>query len=262
MGEMQKAIIGITANTQIVREGSFPGMEKLSVNQEYMECVHRAGGIAVVLPAVKETGMIQKQMELVDGILLSGGGDLASELYNEAPQWEQGYIRPEQDYYELKLVKMAEKMKKPVLGICRGIQVINVAFGGTLYQDLKKEVAQSIKHDQSAPRHYGSHEVKIKGGGFLGACLPEKIFVNSYHHQAIKKLAAPFRAVAWTSDGIVEAIEYMGKPCIVGVQWHPEMMASHEETMMRDLFDYFVHTVERNLNRENEERSLQKVIGN
>ncbi|MDO5294424.1 MAG: gamma-glutamyl-gamma-aminobutyrate hydrolase family protein [bacterium] len=241
---MSKPVIGIVGNLLIMDGGMFPGLERDYVNRDYSVSVTLAGAVPLILTVQDDEEAIRSQIERVDALVFSGGYDMDPQLYGEEPMWEQGFIHPQVDQFYLKAIKIARELNKPVLGICKGIQAINVAFGGTLYQDLKKQVPESMKHSQSSPRQYGSHAVKIDKDSFLGECLPEETKINSFHHQAIKDLAAGFRVTAIATDGIIEGIESTAGSFVTAVQWHPEMMASHGNTEMIQLFKHFVEKVE------------------
>lgn len=240
---MKKTVIGIAGNILTMDGGMFPGLERDYVNRDYGESIRRAGAVPMLLMAQDDEDAVRSQVERVDGVLLSGGYDVTPQLYGEEPMWEQGFTYPLVDQFNLKVIKAARELGKPVFGICKGIQVVNVAFGGTLYQDLKKQVPGCIKHSQQAPRQYGTHEVEIRKDSFLGECLPEKILTNSFHHQSVKQVAKGFRVIAKASDGVVEAIENTEGSFICAVQWHPEMMASHGDEQMLHIFEHFIEKI-------------------
>lgn len=239
----KKPVIGIAGNILIMDEGMFPGLIRDYVNRDYVTSVRKAGGVPLIMTALDEEEIVHAQVERVDGIILSGGWDLEPQLYGEEPMWQQGFTLPEVDYFYLKVIKAAIEMGKPILGICKGIQAINVAFGGTLYQDIPTQMENTVKHNQSAPREYGTHTVKIEKDSFLGECLPETTQINSFHHQSIKKLAEGFKVTARAKDGVIEAIERTEGNLVTAVQWHPEMMASYGNAEMLGLFEHFIKKV-------------------
>lgn len=240
---MKKPVIGIAGNILIMDGGMFPGLKRDYVNRDYVKSVSQAGGAPVIMTAVDDEEIVRAQTASVDGIILSGGWDLEPQLYGEEPMWQQGFTLPEVDYFYLKVIKAAAEMGKPVFGICKGIQAINVAFGGTLYQDIQGQLENTIKHNQSAPRECGTHDVKIEKDSFLGECLPEKIRINSFHHQSVKTLADGFKVIAQADDGVIEGIERTKGSFVAAVQWHPEMMASHGNAEMMRLFEHFINKV-------------------
>ncbi|WJH37234.1 gamma-glutamyl-gamma-aminobutyrate hydrolase family protein [Paenibacillus sp. CC-CFT747] len=158
--------------------------------------------------------------------MLSGGTDLDPAYFGEEPHPKLGEVVPDRDRAELLLLDAYLQARKPVLGICRGCQVMNAALGGTLLQDIPSQCPDALQHTQKAPRSHGSHLVRIREGsrlhGILGAL---EIRVNSFHHQAVRRAAPGLTVTAHALDGIVEAVERPGPPFFVGVQWHPEDMA-------------------------------------
>lgn len=186
-----------------------------------------AGGIPILLPALENTAQIDRLVEMVDGLLLPGGYDLDPITFGEEPLPGLGTVDPVRDELELAAAKKAMECGIPVLGICRGLQLLNVAAGGSLYQDLPSQVKGSLlQHQQTAPRWFPSHEVTITSGSTLGRLFGgvEHLRVNSSHHQAIKDVAPDFVVTARAKDGIVEAVESRIHSFAVGVQWHPEVM--------------------------------------
>lgn len=240
---MKKPIIGIAGNILIMDGGAFPGLQRDYVNRDYVKSVSQTGGAPVILTVTDDEEIVRAQVANVDGVILSGGWDVDPQLYGEAPMWQQGFILPEVDHFYLKVIEAALEMKKPLFGICKGIQAINVAFGGTLYQDISTQLENTVKHNQSAPREYGTHSVQIEKDSFLGECLPETMQINSFHHQSIKKLADGLKIVAQANDGVIEGIEGTSGSFVSAVQWHPEMMASHGNAEMLRLFEHFIKKV-------------------
>lgn len=211
------------------------------VKYGYMEGISKAKGLGVLLPLSGEKKLIKEIVHRFDGFILSGGPDIDASFYNEPNLFIGGDVSPERDFFEINLVKYAFERKKPVFGICRGIQVINVAFGGTLYQDLHAQFLASIKlkHTQQAPKWHAIHEVLIDRESVLYKTTGnDRIKTNSFHHQAVKEVAPGFKAVAWTGDGLIEAIE-SDDGLITGVQWHPELMWETDRYAMK-LFSSFI----------------------
>lgn len=232
---MSKTLIGISGNILI----SEKGMERAFVNCDYVNSVIAGGGAPVILPVIDDNEAIEAQMRNIDGLLLSGGYDVNPLLYGEEPTEKQEFIYPEIDEHDIKLIKAAYKMNKPILGICRGIQILNVAFGGTLYQDLSHIEDCFIKHSQNSKRNMAGHTVEILKKSKLNEILGDSIQTNSFHHQAVKDIAPDFIADAWSKDGVIEGIEMQGEGFILGVQWHPEGMIDKYPIMIK-LFKAFV----------------------
>ncbi|MEW8956733.1 gamma-glutamyl-gamma-aminobutyrate hydrolase family protein, partial [Clostridium sp.] len=212
--------------------GRFPGYERAYVNDDYVKSVIKAGGIPVILPLINNEDDIKSQLDMVDGVIMSGGHDVNPLLYGEEPSQKLGGILPKRDDFDIKLIKLAMNMKKPLLGICRGHQILNVANGGSLYQDLSFIEGCYVKHDQGSLTNIPTHTVNTKEGTRLREILGEEIHTNSFHHLAVKDVAEGFMACAFAKDGVVEAIEKLGEEFVMGIQWHPEMMAEENENML------------------------------
>ncbi len=233
-------IIGILSNILVMDSGTFPGMERSYVNHDYVAAIDAAGGIPVLLPVVKNTKAIRRQIESVDALVLSGGYDPNPLLYGENPRRMAGFIFPEVDEHQLAAIHLADRAGKPMLGICRGLQILNIAFGGTLHQDVSLVPLSYVQHTQKSRRHSPGHEVSLDRGTFLGDVFGEALIVtNSFHHLAVKDLAEGFIISAKAQDGIVEGIERHGGTPIVAVQWHPEMMFEKNPVML-EIFKGFM----------------------
>lgn len=209
--------------------------QQMSLRDYYTDSISRAGGIPILLAPTRDMEEIKAYLELCHGCLLSGGGDMDPYYWGEEARPELGSISPVRDYFEYVLTTFILEQGLPLLGICRGCQVMNVVCGGTLIQDLKTE----LNHQQKAPRYYASHQIRIENSSLLRCIMKrEHIRVNSFHHQAVELPGKGLLVSARSSDGTVEAIESMqaGVFCL-GVQWHPECM--HDETA-RNLFKYFI----------------------
>ena len=196
---------------------------------DYVDGVVEAGGLPVVLPPVGGAREAEVLLGGLDGLLLSGGSDLDPGYYGEEPVAELGITVPERDAFEMSLVDRALRRGMPIFGICRGMQVLNVALGGTLYQDLPSQMDHQVLlgHRQETPKWQPTHEVQVAGGSQVADIMDTGgLKVNSYHHQAIKDLASGLVAVAHAPDGVVEAVECrdLSQQWLVGVQWHAEAM--------------------------------------
>lgn len=226
-------IIGISGNISFTEGGGLvPGMKKTYANSDYVSSVALSGASPIILPVIENEEYIFDEVKRVDGIVISGGYDVNPILYGEEPKKTQGFTSSELDDFNFKLIKAACSLKKPILGICRGLQIINVYFGGTLYQDLDDEDGFYIKHSQDSSRNFTGHTILVKKDSVLYPILGEKSMVNSFHHQGIKDLAKGFKVGAVAKDGVIEAIEKTDDNFILGVQWHPEGLASNNAKML------------------------------
>jgi putative glutamine amidotransferase len=204
----------------------------IELRPEYPFAVAEAGGIPVLLP-VPGPGVAEDLwlpvMGRLDGLLLSGGPDIASTEFGEPPLRGLGRISPERDRFELTLARRALELDMPVLGICRGIQTLAVAAGGTIYQDIDSQVAGVWQHRQLAPRWHVSHGVRLQPGSIIAEAYGSTdIMVNTFHHQAVKGLPEGFIATGWSGDGLIEAMESTSHRLAFGVQWHPEGIWAHD----------------------------------
>jgi putative glutamine amidotransferase len=233
-------LIGISSSLFKIETGPFIGRERAAVGYDYVQAIKQAGGIPFILPIVENPTHIQRQIELVDGVLLSGGYDVWPLHYGEEPMPCLENICPQRDVYELELIRLAQQLSKPLLGICRGLQLLNVAFGGTLYQDIMAALPAALQHHQKAKPEEAMHTVELVEGTLLHQMMgTSTLLTNSYHHQAVKELAPGFRVNARAKDGLVEGIEKVGESWMLGVQWHPEFMVN-KHVQMRKLFQALV----------------------
>lgn len=195
--------------------------------RDYFTAVHKAGGLPVLLPFVTSPGEAEQYLDRIDGLLLSGGADVDPSHYGEDPLPRLGTVEPERDVSELLLARAALARQLPILAICRGEQVLAVAVGGSLWQDIPSQVPAAIKHAQQAPRWHASHTVRVEPGSRLAQILgATTLRVNSYHHQAVRALPPGWRVTATAPDGIIEAFEAPAGFAL-GIQWHPENFAPH-----------------------------------
>jgi putative glutamine amidotransferase len=218
-------LIGVTTS---ITTGAAP--ERAYVNSAYLRAVQGAGGVPVLLPPQLDPPARDALWTRLDGLLLTGGGDLDPARFGETRHPTVYEVAPARDALELGLCTRAVDRALPLLAVCRGIQVLNVALGGSLYQDIASEPGSPIAHSQTEPRHQPTHAVKVLEGSRLAAVLGAlAVDVNSFHHQALRGLGRGLRAVAWAPDGIVEGVDLPGAPgFVLGVQWHPEDLAGHD----------------------------------
>ncbi|WP_409340788.1 gamma-glutamyl-gamma-aminobutyrate hydrolase family protein [Paenibacillus sp. MBLB4367] len=226
-----KPIIAITPNYED---------ELATLKHAYADQIRKAGGIPVIVPFGLSEEDIAALSETANGLLLSGGADVDPGYFGERPHRELGRVTPERDRVEIILAREFVKREKAIFAICRGIQVLNVALGGSLYQDIATQCPNTHQHTQRAPRCHLSHNVKAVEGSLLHKIAGVSAFkVNSFHHQAVKEPAPGLRVTASSDDGIVEAVEGEKHPFLLGVQWHPEDTAGTDE-VSRKLFEAFV----------------------
>ena len=224
-----RPLIGVTTQTLQAIDGIPDGLpQSVVMNQRYYHAVAAAGAAPVLIPLVDDVETLRAIYDRVDGVLIPGGVDIDPAQFGEQPHERLGRIDPARDRVEIQLVKWAATDRKPVLGLCRGLQVINVALGGTLYQDLDAEYPNAIKHDYyptfGFPRNHLAHDVALTRGSRLRHALEsDRIPVNSMHHQGIKVLASALAPTATAPDGLIEAAESPSDSFMVGVQWHPEV---------------------------------------
>jgi len=186
--------------------------------------------------------MVDKYLSQIDGLLLSGGVDVAPHYFGQQPHRNLASISPERDEIELMLAEKAMSLDKPIFAICRGMQVVNVAAGGTLYQDIDSQIEDVYKHQQKAPRWHATHDVSVGKNTLLGDILDDDIhnfMTNSFHHQAVYEAPESFIVSAKAEDGVVEAMESQRHTFVLCVQWHPEMMYEYHSSM-RKIFDRFI----------------------
>ena len=227
-----KPLIGLSASLDGVT---------VKIQRENIRAIEISGGIPVIIPYYEQEESILTLVDSLDGLLLTGGGDIDPHLFGEEPIPSLDSITPDRDWLESILIKRFMQDKKPILGICRGCQILNVVAGGGMYQDIYSQyTADLLQHTQQAPRDHASHWVTIEKGTLLSQIVgEEKVRVNSFHHQAVHPLAPDFILSAKSADGIIEAFESTLHPFVVGVQWHPEdLFASRLEA--KRLFAAFV----------------------
>jgi putative glutamine amidotransferase len=234
----RRPLIGVSTSITVstpVPPSSGPPPERAYVNSTYLRAVQQAGGVPVLLPPQLDPEAVQELMSAVDGLLLTGGGDIDPVRFGEAAHPTCFDVAPARDDVEIRAVQWALDRKLPVLGICRGIQVLNVALGGGLYQDIPSEPGSDIAHSQAAPRDQPTHGVAVKPGSRLAETLGvDKVAVNSMHHQALRGLGRGLVEVAWAPDHVIEGVELTeSSHFVLGVQWHPEELVAHSEPARR-----------------------------
>jgi len=238
---MSKPIIGITTGERVIPTTASAREEKVvSSPIEYFRSVTRSGGSPIFLPPTADAAAVEAAMERIDGLLLSGGGDINPAEYGEAPH--EATKRPQQsrDLTEFAATRIALECGMPILGICRGIQILSVALGGSLIQDIPSQVPGAIKHNARPNEPRVSHDIRISSGSFLARILGvEEARVNSSHHQSANRSGKGLRFSARAPDGVIEGMELEDGRPILGVQWHPER--TYDKTpLSRKLFDWLV----------------------
>jgi putative glutamine amidotransferase len=234
---MTLPIIGITGHTeQSARPLNLP---LFAIAPTYVQAVELGGGAPVVIPPHMEETRLRAILGRLDGLLLPGGGDILPALFGEQDSGLLWFVDERRDRAELALARWALAEKLPLLAICRGIQVLNVATGGTLVQDIPTQVPDTLSHSTIAgrPKSSVAHTVEVAAGSRLAALVGAgELGVNSAHHQAVKDVGAGLVVTARAPDGVIEGLEIPDHPFCVGVQWHPEaMVESHP--VMRRLFE-------------------------
>ncbi|MBU1107553.1 MAG: gamma-glutamyl-gamma-aminobutyrate hydrolase family protein [Candidatus Riflebacteria bacterium] len=249
----KRPVIGIAYSDSSVRDNEM--RIRTYVSRKYFHAVQLAGGLPILLPAPALpqagfekpdlAGFVDRYLGMIDGLLLPGGEDVHPRYQNEDPAVALDLVNPFRDEFELKLAKVAyEQHKMPVLGICRGCQVIAIALGGKVHQDLGG-IAR-VQHSQKAPRWAVSHQLKIESGSKLASVLKDtnEVFTNSFHHQAIKEIPQGFICCARAGDGVIEAVECEIDRFYIGVQWHPEETFSGDQ-LSRNLFNGLIEAATR-----------------
>lgn len=231
---MKKPVIGISTSVIVDQGGGFPGYERIYVNKDYVSSVLSAGAVPLMIPMEDSEENLRQTLELVDGVIFSGGHDIAPIRYQEEPHQKLQEICPERDAFDFLLYRLTKEKKLPILGICRGFQLMNVSEGGKLYQDLSLKETESFKHSQGHGPSILTHTVSIEAGSRLHEILgKEEIRVNSFHHQAVKSVSEKVAISGRALDEVIEAIEVKNYPFAVGVQFHPEMLQEKEEDMKK-----------------------------
>ena len=229
-----KPLIGVIANTDLNRFG----MLTTTVPTAYTSAIEKAGGIPVILPFTRDTNLLACMADSVQGVLFPGGKDIDPQCYHETPAAELGKVDRSLDFFQMALLELAMADKKPVLAICRGIQLVNVALGGTLFQDISSRFDSGLRHMQTTISFDTDHSVEIEPGSRLHDLFGPRMMVNSRHHQSIDELGKGLEITARAPDGVVEAAQHKVLPMDL-VQWHPELMMQKNNDML-PLFQAFI----------------------
>ncbi len=235
---MPKPLIGLTTT----RVPNPSGRPVFGINEPYVKSVANAGGIPILIPLDLSNDDLDVLLQRLDGVLFTGGYDIDPQLYGNQPHPKVEGIDADRDRVEMHLVHTSIHSSKPFLGICRGCQVINVALGGSLYEDLPEQFPGEVHHDNhDHPRNFLAHSVDIQSNSSLAQIVTSNhTQVNSLHHQGVRKLAPRLQSTAIAPDGLIEAFELPGHPFGLAVQWHPEELQEHE--VMRRLFEKFIQS--------------------
>ena len=228
-----RPIIGVSCSQD-------PESFELKLKADYIEAILINGGLPLVIPVITSAGLLGEALQRCQGLLLTGGGDVDPKFYDHSQPARllARDVNPNRDCYEMGLIDFALKMKKPILAICRGTQLLNIFGGGSLIWDLATEIPNSTPHLSENSRTI-NHEIITIKDSWLQKILGNRINVNSFHHQAVKELGNGLIATAVSVDGVIEGIESHQKTWVVGVQWHPERMLHLPE--MRKLFQEFIY---------------------
>ena len=231
MGSVSRPpLIGVTTSITV---GKHP--ERAYVNSAYLAAIQTAGGLPLPIPPQLDARARDEILAILDGYLLTGGGDLDPATFNEPPHPTLFEVAPARDHLEIALVHHAMESRKPLLAVCRGIQVLNVALGGSLFQDVAGDPGTDIQHQQGKPREEPTHPVKVVAGSRLAQVLgTTDLLVNSMHHQAVKAVGRGLVPVAFAPDTIIEGVELEDPDrFILGVQWHPEELTERDPSARR-----------------------------
>jgi putative glutamine amidotransferase len=236
-------LIGITADSSGCQQtGSKTKRERLySLASRYCDAIENAGGLPIIIPHSRSQTQIRHLLKRIDGLLISGGGfDIDPAYYHEQPIAKLGKINSQRTSTELEAIAFGLKRDLPMLGICGGGQAINVALGGSLYQDIATQFPAALKHQQEERSETYGHMVEVARGTLLyNICRRQRLKVNTTHHQAIRKIGKDLAINATASDGLIEGIESKKHSFVLGLQWHPEVLARNE-AVQRRIFSSFV----------------------
>ncbi|MFC6260139.1 gamma-glutamyl-gamma-aminobutyrate hydrolase family protein [Levilactobacillus fujinensis] len=212
-----------------------------------VEAIVKAGGLPIILPSV-DPADVADYLPLFDGVIFLGGADVDPTFFGEEPHMRLGKTYRKRDLFEIELLKQAVAANKAIMGICRGLQLINVGLGGTLYQDLSEDPNATLKHSQAAMGNQPSHHVTVVSGSTLATLTGDRPYVNSRHHQTVNAVAPTLTVTARADDQVVEALESKDSDQILAVQWHPENMYKHHNES-RQLFKNFIDRAAKRIDR-------------
>jgi putative glutamine amidotransferase len=226
-------LIALSATSEVIRDAL-----RVRLNAAYARALERVGALPVIVPPLGDPSALAGLLDRVDGLILTGGEDVDPSRYGASPHPKLGTTHPERDATELALVSQARARRLPTLAICRGIQLLNVALGGTLIQDILAERPSAMDHEPGAARDTRVHDVTVDAGSRLAAALGDtRVRANSSHHQALDRIAPGLRVTARAPDGIIEGVEWVDDDWwALGVQWHPEELVEGREAWDRQLF--------------------------
>ncbi|GIO27080.1 gamma-glutamyl-gamma-aminobutyrate hydrolase family protein [Ornithinibacillus bavariensis] len=232
-----KPIIGIITSTELDERTFYTAKDNTSA-------ISNAGGIPVLLPYYQHRDDLYQMATLLDGLYATGGYDIDPTLFGEEPHPNLGSVIPARDAFEIQLIRIMMDMDKPILGVCRGCQTLNIAAGGDMYQDIYSQLAgELLQHQQNAPKEHGSHYVDVRKNSLLYRITGEtKLRVNSRHHQANRNVVNPLQISGKASDGVIEAIESKEHNFILGLQWHPESMIESGDIASKAIFKAFLES--------------------
>lgn len=237
---MKRKVIGITSNVvSDIDVPYFNHCKLIRVFSDYSDSVIRADAIPIIIPFTTNKKILDEYMDIIDGLIITGGYDIDPLRYKEEPHEKLEVISLERDLYEFHLAEKAKEKNIAMLGICRGHQLLNVAYGGTLYQDISLIKGANLKHRQQGLCQFPTHSINVLEGSMLYEILGKEAMVNSFHHLAIKDVARGFIVSAISKDGVIEAIEKHEGNFVMGVQWHPECLTVNSKDMLK-LFAYFI----------------------
>lgn len=242
-----KPVIGVTPDFNAGNRKEWGGKEPTYfLRARYVRAIEELGGVPVILPLVADRATRRRLLQGIDGLLLTGSGpDLDPTLYGESQRYHFPIVAKRRSSFELDLVLLALRTQVPTLAICGGMQTMNVACGGTLYQDLPAQVNDVLRHRQQTPAVQVSHSISITSGSLLDRIVKRaRMNVNSSHHQSVKRVGRGLVACATAPDGIVEAIEHTRHPFFLGLQWHPEFLFERH-LLHRRLFQTFLRAASR-----------------
>lgn len=244
MSSARKPISGCTvAVTAGIRPDGDTNRVRLTA--AYVTALENAGLIPLIVPPLSLDGAAAAILDSVAGLVLTGGEDVDPARYGEKRHEKVRSVNAARDATEASLIEQAKAMGKPVLAICRGIQILNVALGGTLVQDIPSQIGTTIAHDEDTPRDARSHEILIESGSLIAAAVgAEHVTVNSFHHQSVARVADGMRVTARSPDGVIEGMESTDSNWwVMAVQWHPEEMTDSPEPWDRGLFNAFARKI-------------------